>query len=283
MLQPTTELESSVDSLLKAAKLRDEDIAQTEDAMLKANNLSVEEVAERRAELRKMRELMFRAEIKAKRTAKIKSKTYRKIKRKEKERMEEKIHVGGEDETEDAKLKREADRARERATLRHKNTGKWAKQMTGRGGWDEEGRKGIEEMLARGEELRRKIAGKDTDDSDDDAAEESDPDATVETIKSGALEALNRLDNDPAESSAKLPQIFGMKFMKDAMARQRQEADRQLDDFAKELGEEADVAQASDEEMSDGPVVTRTGGRIVYRPGPLVCIVTLPGSVLTLS
>ena len=63
--------------------------------MLQMNQpLSVEEVAQRRGELRKMRELMFRAEIMARRVGKIKSKTYRRIKRKEKERLGEKINEG---------------------------------------------------------------------------------------------------------------------------------------------------------------------------------------------
>lgn len=89
--QPTTALESSVDALLKSAGLKDEDILHTEESMLQMNQLSVEEIAQRRGELRKMRELMFRAEVKAKRIGKIKSKAYRRIKRKEKERVGEMI------------------------------------------------------------------------------------------------------------------------------------------------------------------------------------------------
>ncbi|KAJ3500661.1 hypothetical protein NLJ89_g9697 [Agrocybe chaxingu] len=100
--KPTTELESAVDSLLKSANLREEDIHETEDSMLKTNNLSVEEVAERRNELRKMRELMFRAEIKARRVSKIKSKTYRRLRRKEKERIGEKIDEQEESDSEEA-------------------------------------------------------------------------------------------------------------------------------------------------------------------------------------
>ncbi|KAF9503812.1 hypothetical protein BS47DRAFT_1402036 [Hydnum rufescens UP504] len=63
--KPSTELESAVDRLLKASKLREEDIEKTEE--LQMSNLTIEEVAARRAELRQMRELMFRAEAKAKR------------------------------------------------------------------------------------------------------------------------------------------------------------------------------------------------------------------------
>ena len=62
--------------------------------MLQMSQLSVEEVAQQRGELRKMREFMFRAEIKARRVGKIKSKAYRRIKRKEKERLGEKINEG---------------------------------------------------------------------------------------------------------------------------------------------------------------------------------------------
>ena len=50
--------------------------------MLQMKQLSTEEIAQRRGELRKMRELMFRAEVKARRVGKIKSKTYRRQKRK---------------------------------------------------------------------------------------------------------------------------------------------------------------------------------------------------------
>jgi U3 small nucleolar RNA-associated protein 14 len=110
---------------LKSAKLRDEDIHHTEEAMLQMNQLSAEEVAQRRGELRKMRELMFRAEVHARRVGKIKSRTYRRIKRKEKESIGEKIN---EDDNEDEEgiLKRERERAMERATL--KRTGKRARQ-----------------------------------------------------------------------------------------------------------------------------------------------------------
>ncbi len=68
------------------------------------NNLSVEEVAERRAQLRKMRDLMFRADVKAKRVAKIKSKTYRRIRKKEKEKLLAKVDatIGGDEDDDEA-------------------------------------------------------------------------------------------------------------------------------------------------------------------------------------
>ena len=105
--QPTTALESSVDALLKSSGLKDEDIHHTEVAMMQMNEISAEEIAQRRGELRKMRELMFRAEVKARREGKIKSKTYRRIKRKEKERTGEKIDkddVEGEEEIDENEI-----------------------------------------------------------------------------------------------------------------------------------------------------------------------------------
>ncbi|KAG6813718.1 hypothetical protein H0H92_008126 [Tricholoma furcatifolium] len=280
--KPTTALESSVDALLKSAKLREEDIQQTEETMLKMNKLSVEEVQQRRAELRKMRELMFRAEIKAKRISKIKSKTYRKIKRKERERLGEQAEEDEGSEDEETRLKREVERARERATLRHKHTGKWAKKMRSREGND--GRQEIEDMLTRGERLRRRIQGVDSgDESGEDEDEDDGPDANdeddVERIKKGAFDELQKLESDgpslqaDGDGKKKSKSIFEMKFMKDAMARQQHAADKMADDFVKEMGGQTGDAEGSDlEENPDvgtgsGVLSQRIGGRVSYHPG----------------
>ncbi|KAF9447857.1 small-subunit processome [Macrolepiota fuliginosa MF-IS2] len=283
--KPSTKLESSIDSLLKSAKMRDEDIEQTEDTLLKTNNLTVEEIAQRRTELRRMRELMFRAELKAKRINKIKSKAYRKIKRKEKEKLQEKMleadGLDGESDTEEGRLKREIERARERATLKHKHTGKWAKQMKQRH-LDEGGREEIEEMLHRSEQLRRKIQGVGSDESeeessDEDEEEDVDTEDGILRIKKTAFDELKRLNDqsDTAEPSGKQGKnVFQMKFMKDAMAREQAAADRMADDFLKEMGDE--LGEGSDDEPRDGSVgpdstngilANHTGGRMTYRPG----------------
>jgi U3 small nucleolar RNA-associated protein 14 len=66
---------------LKSAQLRNESAIQcTSD--LKLNYLSVERVAARRTELCWMQELIFCAEVNAKRAATIKNKTYPQLKRK---------------------------------------------------------------------------------------------------------------------------------------------------------------------------------------------------------
>lgn len=258
--------------------MRDEDIVQTES--LKMNHLSVEEVKARRAELAKMRELMFRAEAKAKRVAKIKSKTYRRLKKKERAKLAKQLGEGESDVDEDdeeARLKREMERAVERATLRHKNTGKWAKAMKSRGELDVDQRKEISEMLDRGQKLRKKIQGKD---SDEDSDEDSDDDeVTTQRVKESAFEELAGLEDGaadaPAEGGTQGKSIFEMKFMKDAMTRQQYRVNEEIDDFVKEMGgqpidpddEGQDIA-VEEGEQAYGASVQRVGGRVTYRPGP---------------
>ena len=263
--------------------MREEDIHETEDAMLKMNNLSVEEVAQRRAELRKMRELAFRAELKARRANKIKSKTYRKLRRKEKERLAEKINEAEDEDDPEVRMRHELERARERATLKHKHTGKWARQMRQREGLDEDSRRDIEEMLERGEKLRRRIKGVGSDEEDDEESDEDDDDdgdveGGIEKIKQSAFDELRKLDDDEdgeeGEESAKKKSksVFEMKFMKDAMARQNAAAKKDVDDFIKEMGGTiGEDSDEEDEEMQDadpsmGVVASRTGGRVVFRP-----------------
>lgn len=262
--------------------MREQDITQTE--ALKMNHLSVEEVAERRAELAKMRELMFRAEAKAKRVSKIKSKTYRRIKKKEKAKIAAKLGELDEDDEDDeeSRLKREVERARERATLRHKNTGKWAKAMKARGELDVDQRREINEMLNRGEKLRRRIQGQGSDESDDEDDDSEDEEGGVERIKASAfdeLQQLNRLDEDlQGAVEKKGKSVFEMKFMKNAMARDQHSAEQIVDDFIKELGgripDEDDVVGTDDTSRPpDG--ASRVGGRMSFRPGnvvrPIVC------------
>lgn len=213
----------------------DGEIQQTES--LAMNHLSVEQVVARRNELRKMRELMFRAEAKAKRISKIKSKEYRRIKKREKEKTAKKLDEerGEEDDGQESRLKKEIERARERATLRHKNTGKWAKAMKAKGELDVDERREILEMLERGEQLRKKISGvKESDDGNNDSDD-------------------SEVDIDDLEKTEAGPSNEHTGFNDD------DEGDDQEED--------------EDEIKAGGPSVTRTGGRAVYRPAPSVSLV----------
>jgi U3 small nucleolar RNA-associated protein 14 len=252
-------------------------------------HLSVEEVAARRAELRVMRELAFRADRKAKRVAKIKSKTYRRIRKKQRERLDgagESADGDGDGEDDKERLKAEVQRARERATLRHKNTGKWAKAMRGREGLDQDQRQAIGEMLERGEKLRRRIHGENSDGDGSEDSESDEEEQDEEGIKRGAFEELAalRAGDDASLPDLKSKGVFNMKFMRDAAARQSREADAQAEELQKEMGFEIDGEEDDDltdaiaaAPPTDAIMVQRTGGRLSFRPR------TIPGALRPLG
>lgn len=249
-LEPETSLEKKVNQILEQSALAD-DKAEATFEQLAPSKLSMAELRKRRNELRMMRELMFREEQKAKRIKKIKSKTYRKIHRKERERDREMVE-GSESDEED----HEAKRAEERMSLRHKNTGKWAKSMVKQGFTkDKATRAEMEEMLRRGEKLRSKIHGANNDDeevysNDDDEfineKEQSEDDEEVQRIKERAGKG-----------------VLAMKFMRDAEA-----AERKRNQLAKEELQRARLGldeDAADESKGANEVVNE--GRRIYAPG----------------
>jgi len=267
-------MESAVDKLLKSAKLRETDIEKKEE--LEMAHLTVEEVAARRAELRHMRELMFHAEAKAKRVAKIKSKTYRKIHKKAREKnaltLDEIATLDPEAATAE-RIKIEAARAKERATMRHKNTGKWAKQMNSRGqNLDIDQRRELNAQLERGEMLRRKIQGVD---EDGDGLEDSpsDPDEAVQDIADHAFDELRALQAEgvPASPPGKMKTgLLGMKFMRAAADRDNREVDAMVDGFQDELigltPDNDDVQTPYTPTLSDSVVVRGNEGRMIFKP-----------------
>ena len=210
---------------------------------------------------------MFRADTKAKRLAKIKSKTYRRLKKKQKQKLVEKLGDDEDSADDEKRLQREVERARERATLKHKNTGKWAKAMKARGELNEDQRQEVLEMLQRGEKLKRKIHARgegdvDEEDSDDDSGDEG-------RIRASAFDEVAGLaEGDGPEHSE--GGLFGMKFMKDAMARDNKKAQDLADDFLKDLAG-SDVEVASDNDNDDLQNQSEwTGGRVSFRPGAQV-------------
>lgn len=255
------------------------------------SHLTLEEVAARRAELRHMRELLFRADIKAKRVAKIKSKTYRRIQKKQRERNTltvEQVGMLDPEAAQEERMKAEVERARERASLRHKNTGKWARQVMGRGkDVDVDQRKELNEQLERGERLRRRIQGLGDDDSEDEDDDESDgdrdsrdedPESKIAARAFDELATLNdslsTLDPLASKGKKKLGGIMNMKFMRDAAVREEAEVDKVVDDFRAELvglsteGEDIDMVGGDTDETPQSLSVNVQGnaGRMVFRP-----------------
>ncbi|KAG8736053.1 hypothetical protein FRC10_009857 [Ceratobasidium sp. 414] len=251
--QSSTPMESTISSLLRAAHLStDAETAATENT-LAAATVSPEDLAARRAQLRATRELMFRADIKAKRVAKIKSKAYRRMKKREREKLAE-IGMDNEGEDEDEeRVKAETIRAKERATLRHRTTGKWAQAMRRKGEMGEEDMDAMHSLVDRSEVLRRKIMGEDESSEDDEGGQERDV---------RELEELGQVDG-VGEGAVK--GIMGMKFMKDAVGRADREAAGMADETRLEL---LGLEQDTDAENGLGDeTVGGNMGRRVYKPG----------------
>lgn len=221
------DLESKVSSILQTSQLEDEKAASTFEEM-EAAKLSIDDVRKRRDQLRYMRELMFREEQKAKRIKKIKSKKYRKIHKKERERMAE--LENGSDPEADADDVEKAERARalERATLRHKNNSKWAKQMLEHGLTRDSGtRAEMEEMLRQSDALRQKVRGNDNEYSDDE-------------LDDGFADQDEQQDEEAPRKG-----VLGMKFMRDAEDRQRAANQRALKDDYDSDSEEENIGRKS--------------------------------------
>ena len=210
---------------------------------------------------------MFRADTKAKRLAKIKSKTYRRLKKRQKQKLIEKLGDEEDSADDEKRLQREVERARERATLKHKNTGKWAKAMKARNELDEDQRQEVLEMLQRGEKLKRKIhaqdeGGEEDDDSGDDTGDEG-------RIRASAFDEVARLaeGEGPEHSEGGL---FSMKFMKDAMVRDNRKAQDMADEFLKDLaGSDVEVVSHNDNDDLQNQSKW-AGGRVSYKPGAQV-------------
>lgn len=261
--------------------MSEKDLNKTEE--LAMTNLTIEEVAARRAELRRLRELNFRAEAKAKRVSKIKSKAFRKIAKKEKEKNAQKLEdagLGPELDEEEETIKRERERAIERATLRHKNTGKWAKSMLGKmDDLDVDQRRELNEQLDQGDKLKRRIQGRGDGSDSEESSSEGEEGEGIDSIRERAFEELARLEAEDgvqaaegAKSHSKKSGLFDMKFMADARARAQGQTNQELDDFKKEMRrmqgsdeEGGDVSAEEEDEVQAGPsFVGNNRGRMVF-------------------
>lgn len=243
--------------MLRQSGIRDEkDITTFEDLALK--KVSIDEVRQRQAQLRTMRELMFRQEQKAKRIAKIKSKTYRKVHKREREREKER-QMAEEDSDDDKRMKTETARAKERMTLRHKASGDWAKKIFGQRRHDPETRQEILEHIRRRDDLQRKILG-----DDDESGKESDSGEDVEKL----LHDPNEWEENPVRETPEIRKgVMGMKFMRDAEERQRQENAQQIAEITAAVNAASDENEVSMTEPSARALNT---GRKSFTPGDQV-------------
>lgn len=267
--------EDAITSLLNKANLTESEMTKQEDEALQGQELSLEEIKARRDQLRYQRELMFRAEAKAKRVAKIKSKTYRKLARK---RAAKEGGGAGAIDLEDLERldpeaaaaereKLERERARERATLRHgAKSGRWARDVGG-DGEIEDRRRAKEDMLELKERLQRKIMGQDEgassdDDEEDDEDEENDDEDAIRAKAFDQLNALEKKDLQAQAAAGGKKGLMQMAFMQKAqdremkrVAEEEKEARREIEQY----GRENDNDESSDED-GDETMVERVGG-----------------------
>ena len=301
--QPTNDLEASVQSLLSTAQMSQADLQQQEKAALAT--LDPADLAARQAELRRQRDLMYRAERKAKRVAKIKSKAYRRIHRKQRERdgagaqlslddLAELDAIDGGSRVDDERARLELQRAKERVTLKHSGKGgRWARKVDGLEGLDEERNAAIRDMVSRREELRKKIAGVGSGDderddfaSSDDGEGEGDDDSMasgaddddVDAVRRRAFDELAALDAKEAAlkaSDPKLKGVMNMKFMRDAMSRAERDVQRDEDELRQRLAQldemRDDAATAGGEgEDEDGPAPVSMSEQVQGNLGRMV-------------
>ncbi|KAJ3220712.1 hypothetical protein HK099_004062 [Clydaea vesicula] len=267
--EANTEMENEIQAVLNDADLTEKKQKNLEE--LEMNKYTKEEVsiADRRAELAKMRSLMFFQEQKKKKIAKIKSKTYRKIQRKAKGHLSadldlETLKSLDPEAAKEKLLQMERDRAKERMTLKHKNSGKWAKKMLSRKDTDSETRKALMEQLEKHEELKKKISGMHSSD-DDFSGDEDDDDEEGdggEDIANAVME-LNSMKNSISDTQIPTTGVFAMKFMRKHVKEQLDASKRSIDELQEMLESErqhsSDFSENEEESKLDSN--TKVSGR----------------------
>ncbi|ORZ34598.1 small-subunit processome [Catenaria anguillulae PL171] len=234
--KPASKLDKAIASIVDDSQFDDnKTMGQME---LPDHVLDKEEVARRQKELRWMRELAFRQELKAKRHAKIKSKSFRKILKKERERTKEedlqRLLESDPDAAREHLIKLELDRAKARMTQKGKLKSKWTAMMARNGELAERSaglsREQILDQIKEAEDLQKRIHGVGNDDSDSDADN-----------RNGRGNADS--DDGASDDDDALPTkgVFGMKFMQRAAeAEALRQANAGRDDFD---GSDADEDQ----------------------------------------
>ncbi|WVO17029.1 hypothetical protein L204_104716 [Cryptococcus depauperatus] len=263
--KPQNDMESAIDSLLRKANLTEDELTRQEDLQMEACEMNEEEIRERRAQLRYQRELLFRAEAKAKRVAKIKSKTFRKLARK-RAAKDGNVDLSLEDldrlnpeAAEAEREKMERARALERATLRHGAKKRWTKDLGGAVD-TEDNRMAKEQMLDMKEKLLRKIHGQGEDSSSQEESE-IEEDGDEQDVKSKAFEQLTSISSTPTEAVNK--GLMSMKFMQKAQER-KMRAVAELEKDARQqielFGTEKQDDDEDEKELDGEPDVVNVGG-----------------------
>ncbi|XP_057484168.1 uncharacterized protein LOC130770666 [Actinidia eriantha] len=232
--EPRTEFEKKIAALVNDNEVLE---AHKKDGarLLELNKISVEDVKDHQNRLAKMRTLLFRHEMKAKRIKNIKSKTYHRLLKKDGLKAAVAEMEMNPEAAKELAMKQEFKRAEERLTLKHKNSSKWAKRILKRGldVQDEGTRAAIAEQLHQHALLTRKMKSMKNNSSSDDSSDEdygddisdsSDQDCAsklLEKAKEKTLGVINEDDEVPKSGVLSLP------FMVRGLQKRKETADEE--------------------------------------------------------
>lgn len=161
--------------------------------------MTLEEITLRRKEAARLRAQQSYQEAKAHRLRKIKSKKFHRILRKDKIKQQlkdfEKLKDSNPEEAL-AKLEQlDKTRAEERMSLRHKNTGQWARNKQIKAKYNKETRQVLAEQLAISKELTQKVKRIDSDEEEEDEEDEGNMEDVEDKEYKKASEERNELSN----------------------------------------------------------------------------------------
>jgi len=258
---PTTEFEKQIHAALEEAGQQDEEamLKAEEDALkddLGANEITLEEYKKRRGQLAKMRSLLFSYEQKRHHMKKIKSKKYRRIRKRQRERqkdaeLEADLHDDPEIVMQELREKEELERMKERMTLAHKNTSKWAKRVLKRGkNVDVDTRRALSAQLKRGDDLLQRMKSTTRGDEDD---SEQEGDDLLETARR-VLQDDEATADDSADAPIKGMGLFKLSFMQKGIEKQKEMAREEARQLLRELNDEGDgSSDDGDDGDNEGP------------------------------
>lgn len=260
-----TDFERDLASAVEQAGLQEDDLRGE---LLPGQSQQV--LDEKREEsIQRLKFLMFREHARAKRVNKIKSKAYRRIHNKSEKLEHAKLMERLERENPElaAELKQGLEKkyAEQRTQRQRTARVRWAKVMQRFGG--EDARKAVAQQAQRQadrvKDLERAVKGrpKGESDSDSDVDDALDEAAASESV----IAQAKRLVQESAQSQgAELPKkgLFGMKFMRDAQDRKREEADALAKGVLKELdqmggsGSSDSSSEAGEESASEAAPIS---------------------------
>jgi len=194
--KPQSEMEKQISEVLHKNKhlleRKDKELTEAEEKALQSVDL--EEALERRKELQRTRALQSYYEVKRHRAKKIKSKKYHKMLKKEQQKSLSKIDLETLSKENPALFESEMEkaeqmRAKERASLRHRNTSKWARNLITKGHKSKDDQERIREQLRISREL---TDHKETEEPDEETAETNINDGETDVL----LPLLEKKDNE---------------------------------------------------------------------------------------